>query len=126
MSLFHFIPIDYFTIQCMYNPVTSLTIPVRIHGLRHTLVGGGVVEEGADFANDKVVVSSYKMYCATLKGFRTFGGVAHHEHRFAKTGSFFLNAATVGEDDGGLLHQIDELKVLQRLDEEEVACARWG
>ena len=75
---------------------------------------------GADFADDKVVVGSHKVDGAAHEGFGTFGGVAHHQYGFAKARSFFLDATGVGENHGGLLHQIDELQILERLNEEEV------
>ena len=108
-------------LECPYNAAAGLAVAVGVDGLRHTLVGLQVVEKGADFADDEVVVGAHEVDGAALEGFGTFGGVAHHEDRLAQTGGLFLDAAAVGEDDGGLLHQIDELEVLEGLDEEEVA-----
>ena len=66
------------------------------------------------------MVGAHEVDGTALEGFGTFGGVAHHEDGLAQAGGFFLDAAAVGEDDGGFLHQIDELQVLEGLDEEEV------
>ena len=41
-----------------------------------------------------------------------------------RPGGAFLDAARVGEDNGALLHKIDKLQVLQRLNEEEVLVGR--
>ena len=69
------------------------------------------------------MVGSHKVNSATLERFRTFGCVAHNKDRFAKARSFFLNTAGISEDNGGFLHQIDELQVLEGFDEEEVGTS---
>ena len=119
--LFHIVPTHLLTLQGPHNPAASLAIAVGVDGFGHALVGGGVVEEGADFVHDKVVVGANEMNSPALEGFGALGGVAHHEDGLTQAGGLFLDAAAVGEDDGGFLHQIDELQVLQRLNEEEVA-----
>ena len=119
--LFYFVSIYLFAFESTHNAVAGIAIAVRIHCLAHTLVGGGVVEEDADFADDEVVVGPHEMDGAALKGFGTLGGVAHHEDGLAQTGGLFLDAPAVGEDYGGLLHQINKLQVLEGFDEEEIA-----
>ena len=68
------------------------------------------------------MIGAYEMDGTALESLRTFGGVAHDEDGFSQAGGFFLDAAGVGEDDGGFLHQVDELEVLQGFDEEEVGA----
>ena len=119
--LFHIVPTHLLTLQGPHNPAAGLAVAIGVDGLGHTLVGLRVVEEGADFADDEVVVGAHEVDGAALEGFGTLGGVAHHEDGLAQARGLFLDAATVGEDDGGFLHQIDELQVLEGLDEEEVA-----
>ena len=120
-TLLHFVPIHLLPFERPYDAAASLAVAVGVDGFGHALVGLRVVEEGADFADYEVVVGAHEVDCAALEGFGTLGGVAHHENGLSQTGGLFLDAAAVGEDDGRLLHQIDELKVLQRFDEEEVA-----
>ena len=121
LFLFYFISIYLLAVESADDAAAGLAVAVGVDGLGHTLVGLRVVEEGADFADDEVVVGAHEVDGAALEGFGTLGGVAHHEDGLAQAGGLFLDAAAVGEDDGGFLHQIDELEVLQRLDEEEVA-----
>ena len=118
--LLHLISFDVLTFESAHDAGASFAITVGVHGFGHTLVGCGVIEEGAYFINYKVVVGADEVYCAALEGFGTFGGVAHHEDGLAQTGGLFLDAAAVGEDDGGFLHQIDELQVLERFDQKHV------
>ena len=66
------------------------------------------------------MIGSHKVNGSALKCFRALGGVAHYEHGLAQTGGFFLDATAVGEDDGGLLHQINKFQILEGLDEEEI------
>lgn len=99
---------------------TCLAITIGVDGLGHLLVGCGIVKEGADFVDNLVVVGSNEMDCAALQCFGTLGGVTHDENGLAKTGCFFLDATAVGEDDGGFLHEIDELQVLEWFDEKEI------
>ncbi len=86
----------------------------------HLVVVGRILEEAADFGDDEVVVGTDEFDGAGVEGFGALGGVAHHEDRFSEAGGFFLDAAGVGEDEGALLHQVDEFQVLEGLDEEEV------
>ena len=99
----------------------GLAVAVGVDGVGHAAVGFRVVEEGGDFADDAVVVGADEAHCACREGFGTLGGVAHHEHGLAQPGGFFLDAAAVGEDNGGLLHEADERQVFERLDEVHVA-----
>lgn len=101
----------------------GLAVAVGVDGVGHASVGFRVVEEGGDFADDAVVVGADEAHCACREGFGTLGGVAHHEHGFAQPWGFFLDAAAVGEDEGGLLHEADERQVFEGLDEVHVAEA---
>jgi len=53
-------------------------------------------------------IGTYQSHCAGFDGFGPFGRVAHHQYRFAERGSLFLYAAAVGEQQGGVLHGVDE------------------
>lgn len=96
-------------------------VAVGVDGVGHAGVGFGVVDEGGDFADDAVVVGADEADGAGGEGFGAFGGVAHHEDGLAEAGGFFLNAAAVGEDDGGFFHEEDERQVFEGLDEVHVA-----
>ena len=119
-----FVTVDILALEGTDDAVASVAVAVRVDGMAHALVGGGVVEQGGDFVDDEVVVGAHKMDGAALEGLGALGGVAHHQHRLAQAGGLFLDATRVGEDNGALLHQIDELEVLQRLDEEEVGARK--
>ena len=118
--LFHFISVYGFTSKGFYDAAARFSVAVRIHGLGHLFVGLLVVEQGADFVNDEVVIRSYQMDCTAFEGLGALGGVAHHEDGLAQAGSLFLDAAGVGEDQGALLHQVYEFQILEGFDEEEV------
>ena len=98
-----------FTLQHPNNAVVDPTVTIRIYGLAHTLVSLSIIKQGADFTDNKVVIGTHQMHGAALQCLGAFGGVSHHEHRFAQTGGLFLDATSVGEHNGALLHQIDEL-----------------
>ena len=110
-------------IQRPYNAVAGLSVAVGIDGLGHTLVGLLVIQQRGNLAYDEVMIGAHQMDGAALEGFRAFGGVAHHEDGLAQAGGLFLDAAGVGEDNRTLLHQIDELQILERFDEEEVGTS---
>ena len=97
-----------------------MAIAIGIDGLAHTTISVGIVQKGADLGDDEVVVGANEVDGARLQGLGAFGGVVHHQYWLAKAGGLFLNATRIGEDNGGLLHEINELQVLQGLDEEEV------
>lgn len=97
-----------------------MAIAVGIHGLRHLLIGSGIIKECANFVDNLIVVGAYKMNSAALDGIGSLGGVAHHENGLAEARSLLLNATRISEDDCALLHQIDELKILQGFNEEKV------
>ena len=68
------------------------------------------------------MIGSHKVDGAALEGFGTLGSIAHHEYGFSKSRGLFLDAAAVGKDHGALFHQVNELQVLKRFDEEEVGA----
>ena len=88
--------------------------------MAHLVIVCLVFQKLADFVYYEVVVGTHKFDGSCAECFGTLGGVAHHENRFSKARGFFLDSARVGEDDSGFLHQIDELQILERFDEEEV------
>lgn len=88
--------------------------------MAHRVVVSLVRKEPAYLADDEVVVGADELDGAGVEGFRALGGAAHHEHRFAETRRLLLDAAGVSEDEGGFLHEVDKLEVLERLDEVEV------
>ena len=122
LLLFSFVSFNIFAHEGAYNAVASLAVTVRVHGLAHLLVCFRIVQQGADFIDNQVMVGANEVDGAALEGFRALGGIAHHEHGFSKARSLFLDATAVGKDNGGFLHQIDELQILERLDEEEVGA----
>lgn len=102
--LFYFVSVNFFAFQGTDDAAASLTVAIGVDGFTHLFVGFLVVEQGADLADDEVVVGAHKVDGAALEGLGALGGVAHHQHRLAKAGGFLLDAARVGEDNGALLH----------------------
>ena len=106
--------------QDSHNAITCLAVAVRVHGFAHALISSEIIEEGADFVHNKVMIGSHQMDGAALKGFGALCGVAHHQDGLAKSRGFLLDAARVSEDNGGFLHQVNELQILEGFNEEEV------
>ena len=121
-DLFHLITVYLFAIEGADNTGAGLAITIRIDGLGHLLVGHRGVKEHADLRDNEIVVGANEMDSTALKGLRALSGVAHHKDGLTKTRSFLLNTATVGEHYSALLHQVNELEILQGLDEEEIGA----
>ena len=81
----------------VYDSAACLAVAVRVDSLRHLIISSLVVKQLAHLVHNLVIVGAHKMHCSQSQRLRTFCRVAHHEHRLAQTGSFFLDAARVGE-----------------------------
>jgi hypothetical protein len=119
-SLLYLVSLRHLTFKCADDTGAGLAITIWIDCLGHALVSDRVVKEGADFVHDEIVIGAYEMNSAAFEGFGTLGSITHYKNGLAKTGGFLLNASRIGEDNSGLLHQINELEVLERLNEEEI------
>ena len=53
--------------------------------------------------------------------FRPLGHIAHDQHRLAQRRRLFLHAAGIGQHDMGVLHQADEVQVVEWCDQMDVA-----
>jgi hypothetical protein len=60
---------------------------------------------------------------AGFDGLLAFGAVAHDEDGFAEGGSFFLDAAGIGEEDVGAAHEVDEGDVVEGFEEGDAGDA---
>ena len=92
LSLLYFVSINLFAIEGANNAVAGFAVAIRVHCLAHSLVGGSIVEQGADFADNEVVVGANEMDCAALQGLGALCGVAHHEDGLAQARGLFLDA----------------------------------
>ncbi len=101
-------------------PFAGKSVAIGVAGLRHGVVTGFVFQQEGHFFHNEVSVGADQLHCAGGDGLGTFSGVAHHQHGLAQAGGFFLDAATVGEHQRALLHEIDKGEVLQRFNEEDV------
>ena len=118
--LLYFISISFFSCQSVCNSSASLSVTIRINGFAHGFISCCIIEEGADFIDNLGVICANKMNSAAGESFRTLSGITHHEDWLAKAWGFFLYAARVSENDVGFAHQMDELQILERFDEEKV------
>ena len=123
-GLLYLIAVNGFAIEGTNNAGACLTIAVRVDGLRHLFVGYCIIKECAYFVYNQVVIGANEMNCATFQRLGALCGVAHHEHGLAKARGLLLNAAGIGEHNSALLHQVNELQVLQGLNEEEVGAGQ--
>jgi hypothetical protein len=94
-------------------------VPIAVRGgrLRRAGVVASVVEQAGGFLDDRVRVAAYESRDASRNGLRPFRALTHDEHRLAECGCLFLNAARVRDDETGIVHQRDERRVWQRLDD---------
>src|SRR5436190_21743149 len=95
--------------------VTVRTRPAPPRRARH-----GIAQQVAAPADDTLTTGADQPYEAGLDAFRTLRRLAHHEHGHVQARRFFLNAARVGEHEGGVLHQVHEREVVERLDQRHV------
>ena len=65
-DLFHLIAVYLFAIEGADNTGAGLAITIGIDGLGHLLVGCGIIKEGADFADNLIVVGTNEMDSATF------------------------------------------------------------
>ncbi len=108
------------------DAIGGFPIPERIGGVGHGGVGLGVAEELGSFGDDDAGVGTDQLGGACHDGFGAFGGLAQDQDGFAEAGGFFLDAAGVGEEQGGPLHGSDELGVVERLGQEDAGMATQG
>ena len=83
VSILYFVSFNLFTFKHPYDAVAGFAVTVRVYGFAHSLVCDRVVKQGADFADNEVVVGANKVDGAALEGFGTLGGIAHHEDGLA-------------------------------------------
>ncbi|EEF93743.1 hypothetical protein CATMIT_01622, partial [Catenibacterium mitsuokai DSM 15897] len=102
------------------DALAGQAVAVGVVGEAHRFVGGAVAQQTADALADQLAVGTDQAHRAGGHRFRPLGGVAHHQHRLAQRRRFFLDAAGVGEDDVGAVHQVHERQVVQRLDQMHV------
>lgn len=89
----------------------------------HALIQFFVVEDLSGFRDDAVFVRSNEFHGAGFDGFGALGFLAEDEDRFAEGGTFFLNAAGVGDEEIGAAHEVDERDVVERGDEVDVGLS---
>ena len=102
------------------NARSRVAVAVRIGGLGHCPISGGVVEQAHGFADDRGGFRADEFHRPGGNAFGALGGVAHHQHRFAEAGGFFLHAAGVGECEAAGGEQGDEFAVGLRRDQADV------
>ena len=74
-----------------------------------------IIQKPGDFFYNQIVIGADQLHRTGINCLRSFGGVAHHQHGFAESGGFLLNATAVGEHQCALLHQEDKRKIHVRL-----------
>lgn len=87
---------------------------------------GFIIQPAGDFHYNQFVVGADQLYHTSIDRPGSFNSVAHHQHGFAQSGGFFLDAAAVGEHQRTLFHQENKKEVVQRLDKEDIAFATVG
>ena len=58
-ALLYFVTIYGFAIEGANNAVAGFAIAIRVDGLRHLLVGYGIIKESADLRDNEVVIGAY-------------------------------------------------------------------
>lgn len=70
--------------QRIGDALAGLAVAVGVMGEGHCLVVVGIVEQLAGVFADQVHIGADQFDGAGGHGFGAFGGVAHHQHRFAE------------------------------------------
>ena len=85
--------------QDICYPFTCMTITVRIACVCHAFVFVVIVQESCELLIDSRFIRADQLQITGFDTFRSFRLVSQHQNRFAKSSCFFLDAATVSEDD---------------------------
>lgn len=85
--------------------------------MAHRLVLSLVREKTAELAVDDVLLGADELQRAGGHALGALRGVAHDEHRLAKTRCLLLDAARVGEDEVAGGHEVVEVEHLERVDD---------
>jgi len=99
------------------NLLARSPVAKGVHGGAHAL-GPGLVGEGEveQFAETFWVVA-YQDGDAGFDGFGALGIATENEQWLAERWRFFLNAAGIGDEQPGVLEQVDKIWIIQRLDQ---------
>ena len=61
IALTNIITINLLVSQYVCNSAASLSVTIRVNGIRHSFVGLRICEESRDLVHDLVVIGSYEM-----------------------------------------------------------------
>ena len=101
------------------NPVGRLPVTVRIHpGLYDVPLW--IVEDSAGLGHDARHVRPYEREHASVHSFVALGALTRNEHWHSECRCLLLDASGVGDDDTCLRHQARELRVRERLGQDDV------
>ena len=111
---------DLLALEYVRYALTGVSVAVGVARVAHSVVFFFIGKQSLESVVNNLLVGADKLERARLDALGTLGGVTHDKHRFAQSGSLFLNATAIGQNDIGLLHEEYETEVLERLDKEKV------
>lgn len=86
----------------------------RETGAAHLGMRCRIVEQPGGRRDDPIGIGADERQIAAGERFGALGGIAEHQCRYTERGSFFLNAATVGEDQPRRHHDLNGFSITQR------------
>lgn len=87
--------------------------------MTHSFIFFFVREQPAKFTVDDVLLGADELKRAGGHALGALCGVAHDEHRLAKTRRLLLDASRVGEDEVARRHEVVKVEHLERVDDME-------
>ena len=107
-------------------PVTE-GIHRSAHALGPGLVGEGGVEQFAETLGPGLLLIPDEYGDAGGDRFRALGVASENEQRLVKRWGFFLNATGIGNEQPGVLEQVNEIGIVERFDEmNAILAAQFG
>src|SRR5581483_11214421 len=99
------------------NPLAGPAVAIWVVCARHRFVSCAIVQQPLAFFHDLAPVRSHQPCGSGCDSFGAFRLAAQHQNRLAEGRRFFLHPAGIGQHEPGAQQQVDEGRILERLDE---------
>jgi len=96
------------------------SIPVGVDRVSHAPVYGLVLEKFPHGRDKPLIARTREFRCPRLHPLPAFGDLPHDEDRFAEGRGFLLDAPGVGKHEEAFFHEVEEVRVVQGFQEEDM------